>query len=248
MAELATDRRVWWPWGVASAIVAGTGAAIGWAAWRRSEGPTPEGDKDPPPGAELPGLPPAGIKSGAYPGPPSPPHLGGYTQLATTGPGYVVKRPRNAWGTPDTIASIGGALERWNQLAPEFGGDVYEVAIWDVSKQGGGPLAPHKSHDQGRDVDVNFTIGKGESADKKLPTLPLIPLLISFLNDPNLKAIFLDWARQRDVWEALELNPDLPYAAALKAELQYPLAAHTGKTRIRHWDGHGRHIHVRYRQ
>lgn len=213
---------------------------------KRRRGP-PKSDAEPPPARETPGLPPAGTKATGYPGAASEAPTAVGTQLPTTGPGYVVRRPRNAWGTAQTIDSIAGALERFAELAPEFD-DTREVSIGDISRKGGGTLPPHVSHHQGRDVDVNFAIAAGESRDEKLPTVALIPLLVAFLNDDNTKVIYLDWGRQRDVFEALEANPELPFAAVLKTELQYPLAKGTGRTRVRHWDGHARHLHVRYRR
>lgn len=253
-AEPATerDRTSPWAWFAGSLFVGGVTAAIGVAWWRGSRGPPQEGDlrpgDAPPPTAEpVPGLPPPGDKAAGYPGAGTEPHGGVYAQLPTTGPGYVAKRPSHAWGTPETIASIQGAIERYNAAASEMA-LPHKVAIWDVSKKGGGKLPPHASHHEGRDVDVNFVIGPGEPRAAKLPTIALLPLLAAFLDDDNVKAIFLSWKRQREVWDALEVNPDLPFAAALKSELQYPLAPHTGRTRVRHWDGHGRHIHVRYRR
>ena len=194
-----------------------------------------------------PALPEPGPKASGYPGAPVGPPGPVSVQLESRS-GYVVKRPHHAWGTRATIDSIQLAMDQWGAgLAEAFNVQDWTPAIWDISKMGGGFLPPHVSHQQGRDVDINFLLEKGEERWRKLLTLPLLPLLIAFLTDPNTEAIFLDWDRQEEVWSALEINPDLPMANALRAELQYPLPKYKGKTRIRHSPGHHNHIHVRFR-
>ena len=194
-----------------------------------------------------PALPEPGPKASGYPGPPvaAP---GAVTVQLPTRPGYVVKRPHHAFGTAETIDSITRGMDQWVAgLAEAFNVQDWTPAFWDLSKYGGGFLPPHVSHQQGRDVDVNFLLETGEERWKKLLTLPLIPLLITFLTDENTEVIFLDWDRQEEVWSALDLNPDLPMADALRAELQYPPPKGTGRTRVRHSPGHHNHIHVRFR-
>lgn len=213
-------------------------------------GPGPPLRKDVPLGEQhpsvAPDLPEPGSKVGGYPGarvgPPGP-----VTVQLPKGDFYAVKRPNHAWGTASAIDSLMRGLNEWLGLAPEFNVQDWTPAIWDISKMGGGFLHPHVSHQQGRDVDINFVLDTGEEKWRKLLTLPLIPLLIAFLFDANTEAIFLDWDRQQQVWDALAANPDLPFAADLQAELQYPLPKGTGKSRVRHSPGHDNHIHVRFR-
>ncbi len=195
-----------------------------------------------------PALPDPGPKATLYPGA-DPEAPGPVTTQLQPGPGYVVKRPDRAWGTATTINSIERAMNLWTagELAELFNVQDWTPAFWDISKAGGGFLPPHVSHREGRDVDVNFLLEKGEEQWRKLLTLPLIPLLISFLADANTEAIFLDWDRQEEVWSALDINPDLPMADILRTELQYPLPKGTGTTRVRHSPGHHNHIHVRFR-
>lgn len=159
----------------------------------------------------------------------APPAPSEWTEVLS-GDGHRVRRPRNAWGTATAVASLLQALERYHQSG------LADVTIGDMSKEGGGPLKPHKSHQFGRDVDLSF--------DGTLPLEPTAKLLQAFLLDDNVGAIFLDWNAQREVWHALALDPDL--ALGVEPELQYPLAKGTGRTRIRHWPGHKNHIHVRF--
>jgi len=213
-------------------------------------GPGPPLRKDVPLGeAEptvAPDLPEPGVKVGGYPGAPVEPPGAVTTQLPE-GNFYAIKRPDHAFGTAKAIDSLVLGLNEWLGLAPAFNVQDWTPAIWDMSRAGGGFLAPHVSHQEGRDVDINFVLDKGEEQWRKLLTLPLIPLLIAFLFDANTEVIFLDWDRQQQVWDALDAHPDLPFAADLKAELQYPLPKGTGKSRVRHSPGHRDHIHVRFR-
>lgn len=197
------------------------------------------------PAVVTPGHPAPGIKSSGYQPSWGPaPAADDWTQIPTTGPGYEVRRPKRAWGTKASVASVVAAMERFASRRDELGIvdpktlDPLVARLGDMSKKSGGPLPPHKSHQRGRDLDLSF---RG-----KLP-FPALPVLLwSFLQDDNVSAIYLGWDLQRQVWEALELNPDL--APGMKSEIQYPLARHTGRTRVRYWDGHTNHIHVRFRK
>ena len=213
-------------------------------------GPGPKLRKDVPLGelepAVAPDLPEPGAKVGGYPGAAVEPGGPVNVQLPK-GNFYAIKRPGHAWGTASAIDSLVLGLNEWLGLAPAYNVQDWTPAIWDISKPGGGFLHPHVSHQEGRDVDINFVLDKGEETWRKLLTLPLIPLLIAFLFDANTEVIFLDWNRQQQVWDALDINPDLPFAADLKAELQYPLPKYKGKSRVRHSPGHDNHIHVRFR-
>jgi hypothetical protein len=148
----------------------------------------------------------------------------------------VIKNPARAWGTEATIRSILDAMARWRQCSAEYG-LAYELRVADVSTMGGGKLPPHKSHHEGRDVDVSVQ-GHG------LPVDALPCMLLAFMADPNVRVVYLDHGVQGELHELLERAPEL--GAELLPELQYPLGPGQGMTRIRHWPGHADHLHVRY--
>lgn len=246
--ERSTPSWAWWALGAGMASV---GSAIAWGGWRRAQGP-PEARSLESVGASLtpaslpaetfqPPLPPPGVKATSYPGPSEPRAPASDWEQLTPAPGLVVRNRNRAWGTPKTIASLQRAARRWVELRPSFALSEIDLRVADISKKGGGPLPPHKSHHEGRDADVTLVGLEG-----KLPIVALPLMLRVFLEDANVKAIFLDWQRQRQVWDALELNPELG-AGLVKPDLQYPLAPHSGRTRVRHWPGHANHLHVRFR-
>jgi hypothetical protein len=191
------------------------------------------------PAVELPGLPSPGSKSTAYPGSTAEPSSPSSWVQMPMGAMWSVRSPAKAWGTAATIAALTAALLRYGERAPELGLATTPVRVLDISKAGGGPFPPHKSHQQGRDVDLNFADG--------LQPVATPVLLRALLEDPAVQAIFLGWNVQEQIWNALEVNPELDPNGLVRAELQYPLAPGTGHTRVRHWPGHNHHLHVRYR-
>jgi hypothetical protein len=194
---------------------------------------------DPPPRIDLP---PPGPKLHTYPGtafPVDPPTT--WVQVKQA-PGLVVSRPSRSWGTEQTVHSLQKAAHFWGSRRERYGlGDI-SLKLWDVSKQGGGPLPPHKSHQNGRDADLVITDGKKSG----LPPGALPLMLQALLDDDNLESIFLDWNLQKAAWDEAKWSG--PEFANILPELQYPLPKHTGRTRVRHWPGHADHVHVRYRR
>ena len=187
------------------------------------------------PSVVPPGLPPAGRKDPGY-DPKSKPPAPVTTQLGP-GDGYVIKNPDRAWGTAEAIRSLRDAIAEFLQCAADLELDpTYTIRVADISRQGGGKLPPHLSHHEGRDVDVSIQ-------GHKLPLDALPCLLVSFLRDENTRVVFLDWKTQGEVWKAIEGGP----FEGLRTELQWPLAAGTGRTRVRHSKGHANHLHVRFK-
>ncbi len=244
------------PWEIFGLSVFGAGVVTaGVLSWRWAKQGPPSGPRMHPGGFVPPATPggstPApGPKSGGYDPSAGPiPAPTDWTQPPTVGSGYVVRRPSRTWGTKPAVASVVGAMGRYATRRDELGLlndnlDPLDGYLGDMSKKGGGPLPPHKSHQRGRDIDISFR-KRGVESDW-LPMPALAVLLYAFLQDDNVTAIYLDTDKQREVWEALELNPEL--APGLQSELQYPLAPHSGRTRVRHWPGHSNHIHVRFRE
>lgn len=219
------------------------GAAV-WAIWRwRPHGPPPPSQMHPdgnPTAERVPeGRPDPGPKRTGYSTADGPvPGADDWAQVPAAGPGYEVRRPERTWGTKPAVASLVAGLDRYHYEALDRGMDAPDVRIGDMSREGGGPFPPHVSHQRGRDVDMSW---RG-----KLPVPQTAVLLMSLLGDDNVGAIFVDQTVQRAIWDAVQADPEL--APDLATELQYPLAAHSGRTRVRHWPGHKNHIHVRFRE
>ncbi|HYI94833.1 MAG TPA: penicillin-insensitive murein endopeptidase [Bryobacteraceae bacterium] len=95
------------------------------------------------------------IRAGAGnpPATPIPSTTGVNTLLPASGPGFYSKPeswPYRQYGIPETISAIQAIGRAWQARypkGPRFG-------ITDISKKGGGPFEPHKSHQKGTDVDL----------------------------------------------------------------------------------------------
>jgi RHS repeat-associated protein len=65
------------------------------------------------------------------------------------GPGLSPRKNKQQWGLTETIDALKVVAAEWERRHP---GRV--IWIGDISREGGGPLPPHKSHQRGIDVDV----------------------------------------------------------------------------------------------
>jgi murein endopeptidase len=68
------------------------------------------------------------------------------------GRAWVVVSPDKTWGTTETIAYVVAAVERVKSLHP----GAPPLRINQISAREGGYLRPHRSHQNGRDVDLAF--------------------------------------------------------------------------------------------
>ena len=170
-------------------------------------------------------------------------------QLAP-GPRYVVKSPANAWGTARTIRTIQEAVAAYSRRATK-GPDVH---IGDISRKGGGPFPPHRSHQHGRDVDVGYVL-KGEAADQvrflnagrsNLDVERTWALVKAFLDTDQVRYIFMDYELQRLLYEHAKASGESE--DALDELFQYPRGRGRSFGIIRHWKSHVNHFHVRFRE
>jgi len=167
---------------------------------------------------------------------------------------YVLKRERNAWGTNETVEQLLQAVQtvcRSKKLKRKTGRKkIPPLVIGDISSRKGGVLPPHKSHQNGRDVDIGY-YHKGnkrlkdfKSASKKNLDMRLTWALIEQLLDQDaVEYLFMDRSIQKLMYTwALKHGEK---ESRLRTLFQYPRGK--GKPVIRHEPGHVNHIHVRFR-
>ena len=164
------------------------------------------------------------------------------------GPGRKITAERwKTWATRDTIEQLDHVLERWSQVERH----APPVLVGNLSAREGGPLAPHKSHQSGRDVDLSYITkwdGKGkvnwqhvtaDNLDAEL-TWRLIKLLTQnarvevIYMDRRIQKLLLDHARRHGTIRNARLGNWLEVAGGSDAAL------------IRHVAGHQDHFHVRF--
>ncbi|MCB9568554.1 MAG: penicillin-insensitive murein endopeptidase [Myxococcales bacterium] len=162
---------------------------------------------------------------------------------------YHVKRPHLAYGTDKTIRAIKSAISRYKQRKPKGP----KVHVGDISRQGGGPLKGHRSHQRGVDVDIGLVhkgilAGEKKFVDANPQTLDIArtwALIKAFTDTREVRAIFLDYGVQKILYDYARksgVSQD-----TLDELFQYPRGKGHAHGIIRHWKGHRNHFHVRFR-
>jgi hypothetical protein len=157
-------------------------------------------------------------------------------------PGLRVMVRENTWGTAETVRSLRGAVRELRAQYPS----APDVTVGDLSRQGGGHLRPHRSHQLGLDADIGyFYVGEGKwyakanaaNLDREL-TWAFLKALIA---EGGVEYLFMDRSVQVLLREhALEKGEDPAWIASL-----FETPAHRD-TLIRHTWGHITHFHVRF--
>jgi hypothetical protein len=189
------------------------------------------------------------ILVGFRPDAPKPGRLGTSVMLASADH-YVIKRPKLAFGTKRTVSLIQRTLSSYRAHAK--GGP--KIHVGDISRQGGGPLKGHKSHQRGIDVDVGLVL-KGQDADetrflrgttKNLDVRRTWLLVNEFLETGEVRYIFLDYSVQKMLYDYAKDHGVSDQK--LDEYFQYPRGRGRNHGIVRHWRGHKNHIHVRFRR
>lgn len=71
---------------------------------------------------------------------------------ADEGARWLVVTPEKAWGTAETIDYVTAAITRVKELHP----NAPPLRVNNISARDGGYMRPHRSHQNGRDVDLGF--------------------------------------------------------------------------------------------
>ncbi|MBK1645636.1 penicillin-insensitive murein endopeptidase [Thiocapsa imhoffii] len=171
--------------------------------------------------------------------------LGGAAELPETGPGYVsIRRYRNRYyGHPDLIEFV-AALGRIQRLQGER-----LIMIGDLAQPRGGLMSSsHRSHQNGLDVDIWFTlVDSPEEARRLMDHRTDPPSMVQ----PGGRAVNTAWGpAQRELIESAARHPDVDRIfvhAAIKQALCQTKGADDAAwlRKIRPWWGHDAHFHVR---
>lgn len=176
-------------------------------------------------------------------------------QMPLEHPCYVLKRERNAWGTNETIeqltTAIDGVCSSKRLKKKSRRKRMPKVVVGDISSRHGGHLVPHKSHQNGRDVDVGY-YHKGSKAlddfktvtDKNFDPRLTWALIQNLLKQDAVEYLFMDRSVQKKLYRWVVKSGQMS-ERNLRAIFQYPKGR--GRTVIRHEPGHKNHIHIRFR-
>ncbi len=148
-----------------------------------------------------------------------------------------------AWGTEMVIRSIERAVREVRRCFP----DTPRLRVGDISRDKGGWLRPHRSHQSGIDVDLGYyyRIAAGwyeKATANNLDLARTWALVRAILAGGNVDTIFMDLTVQRSVKAYVATLPkeEQPKEEWFQSTLKKDAA-------IRHAWGHLTHFHVRFR-
>jgi penicillin-insensitive murein endopeptidase len=150
--------------------------------------------------------------------------------------------PGTAWGTGETLDYLTAALKKVHETMP----GTPPLHLGDISAEHGGPLAPHVSHQSGRDVDIGYFYLKNERWYRRGTAQNLdVPKNWAFVRalvtETDVELILIDHSIQA-------LLRDHALAQGENPRWVKSLFSGDGNDRplIRHARGHATHLHVRF--
>ena len=157
-------------------------------------------------------------------------------------PGYQVREEGRTYTTPEVIGAVLDAIDSVREKYP----DTCDLYLGDFSLQGGGGSAHHRSHQNGRDVDI----GMYHKGNQPLNTLQVMTsdnldaaktwcLVEGLIRSQRVQYIFLDRSVQRLLFDyALTRGVDRAYLDQLFANAKGSV--------FQHVRNHINHMHVRF--
>lgn len=170
-------------------------------------------------------------------------------EVLRPGAGYRVRDAARAFAMPATVDAI---RTTYGKRAAHFADDA-AVLIGDLSLEAGGPMRPHRSHQNGVDADIAYLSEAchGELCEMVLMTPETLDVagqwyvFEDWLRMNTVEFIFVDYALQEVLYEhakARGIDDE-----TLTRWFQYPRAPDRSVGVIRHEAGHDAHFHVRFR-
>jgi murein endopeptidase len=159
------------------------------------------------------------------------------------GPGYRLRYPSTSFGTTHAVRQVVKAFEIFGDSTSYRG----TVALGSMSGVKGGPLGTHKSHQNGRDLDIRLPRRAGVPGYLELTARRVDWAaawdLVKALAQTDIVVVFLDYKRQKHLRRAA-------MAAGASAEelrlIQHPRGAWSRVGLVRHYKGHDKHMHARF--
>lgn len=180
------------------------------------------------------------------------PTLGDAAQLPDRPDLYHRWDPARSWGTPYLVETLLAVTEELSWLLPE----ADPLVVGDVSRQGGGAMYGHRTHDRGVDADIGLYMIDGRQPLGGFEDVPAWRLDVeatwllvrTLLETERVDFVLLDqslidamkrWLRAERVLAEEEIEAIFPSPGTPR------LWELTGV--VRHAAGHRNHLHVRVR-
>ncbi|MCA9693443.1 MAG: penicillin-insensitive murein endopeptidase, partial [Myxococcales bacterium] len=158
---------------------------------------------------------------------------------------YVLRFPNSAYGTTHAVRATVAAVTSFRASSSYAG----ELRIGAMSRQRGGPMGGHASHQSGRDLDIRLPL-RAELPQRLHPKAHRVDwlatwrLVQAFIETGAVSRIFLDYKRQGRLLRAARAAG--VSEAELERVLQYPRGWGADAGVVRHSSGHKGHLHVRF--
>lgn len=160
---------------------------------------------------------------------------------------HLLVRSDENFGTAETVGAVRRAV---NAVVARFP-DSPKLVVGDLSKENGGRIRPHKSHQSGRDIDLGFYLqGEGQArmfvpvTAKNLDLARTLALIDAIVEDDTAQYVFIDRRVQKMLYDyAVEVEKRDP--KSLAQVFEYPRRGSLS-TLVRHRRGHRNHLHIRY--
>jgi murein endopeptidase len=169
-------------------------------------------------------------------------------RLPAEGRGLVRKNDKAPYGTDETVALL---LWAGDQMVTLYPGTV-PMVVGDLSREGGGRLKPHASHQTGRDADLGYFQKENryyrqfsETTLDSIDVEKTWTLLELLLSSRQVDYMFIDRRLHKALYEEASRRgwPE----AELKQLFEAPVGNSPRTGLIRHQKGHLNHFHVRFR-
>jgi murein endopeptidase len=168
-------------------------------------------------------------------------------KLPAKGIGYI-HVGIGSYGTDETITYLLYAISKVRERYK----DTVDTVIGSLSKMGGGKFRPHKSHQNGRDVDIGY-FKKGNGQMTSFQELPFEEidiektwyLIEQLMSTGWVEFIFMNYSLQEVFYNHAKSigYPD----DELDKIFQYPKGKKVKSGLIRHSRGHLAHFHLRFK-
>jgi len=163
--------------------------------------------------------------------------------------GYRRAHSDAGWATAQTNRFLRRGFSyvlRRHKLAPR-------VEVLDASRKDLSPVGDHRSHQEGRDVDISYY--QKICPRRGCPAITVPPkmldvrrqwtLLRYWIKRDQVDMIFIDRGLQEKLYEYAKTHGTTD--KQLDEWFQYPRKAGSQEGIIRHWPGHRNHLHVRFK-
>jgi len=164
------------------------------------------------------------------------------------GESYRLQYPHRAFGTYYSVSEIVRVLDAYGERFP----DSHPLLVGDMSFRDGRKIAPHKSHQSGRDVDITLPRVTAPPDYRRFHNLrrreldveKTFWLLKQFVDGGQVEYLFIDrrWQRVLRQHAASQGAPEEWLDAVFEFGSKRP-----GLAMVRHERGHHRHVHVRFK-